>query len=306
MATILLVDDIEDNRKLLEFDLEDDGHKVLEADSGPAALELLKTEKPDMILLDVNMPGMSGLELLDILKKDKKYQSIPVIMVTANDMDEEITAALDKGANDYVIKSSSHLVLAARMRTSLRLKKSQDDLRRANKYLEILATTDGLTALYNRRHFFELSKKELSKARRYSRPLVIAMIDIDHFKKINDENGHDGGDKVLIEMAKRMRSCFRESDIVGRIGGEEFAVCMPDTDIDSAMLPLERVLKAVSGEVFSLSRVHRERVVNVTISIGFSQLIEEDTELTKAVRRADAAMYQAKNNGRNRIVEYSG
>lgn len=306
MATILLVDDIEDNRKLLEFNLEDDGHKVLEADSGQAALELLKTEKPDMILLDVNMPGMSGLELLGILKKDKKYQSIPVIMVTANDMDEEVTEALDKGANDYVVKSSSHLVLAARMRTSLRLKKSQDDLRRANKHLEILATTDGLTALYNRRHFFELSKKELSKAHRYSRPLVIAMIDIDHFKKINDENGHDGGDKVLIEMAKRMRSCFRESDVVGRIGGEEFAVCMPDTDIDSAMLPLERILKAVSGEAFSLSRVRRDRVVNVTISIGLSQLIEEDAELTKVVRRADAAMYQAKNNGRNRIVVYSG
>lgn len=303
MAKILVVDDVEDNRKLLEYDLQDDEHQVLLAGSGEEALQIADEEKPDLILLDQNMPAMSGNDVLRKLRDDQSLREIPVIMVTANDLDDEVIEALDLGANDYVTKPYSYSVLSARMRTSLRLKRSQDSLRRANKRLEIMATTDALTGLYNRRHFLELASKELAKAKRFERELIITMIDVDHFKKINDEHGHDVGDRVLVELGKRFKAAFRESDIIGRLGGEEFAVCMPDTDGQGAHKSVERARQAVCGEVFVISRIRPQDNLDVTISAGYSSYSGADKDVAAILRRADHALYKAKRDGRNRVIE---
>lgn len=303
MAKILVVDDIEDNRKLLELDLQDDDHEVLLAGSGEEALEIAVAQQPDLMLLDQNMPGMSGNQVLRKMRDDEQLKEIPVIVVTANDLDDEVIEALDLGANDYVTKPYSYPVLSARMRTSLRLKRSQDSLRRANKRLEIMATTDALTGLYNRRHFLELAGKELAKAKRFERSLTVAMIDIDHFKKINDEHGHDVGDRVLVEISKRFKAAFRETDIIGRLGGEEFGVCMSDTDHEGAFTSVERVRKAICGEAFLISRFRPQENLDVTASIGYSTYAETDKDVAAILRRADHALYKAKRDGRNRAVE---
>jgi diguanylate cyclase (GGDEF)-like protein len=302
MANILVVDDIEDNRRLLEFDLEDDDHRVLLAASGVEALSILDAERVDLMLLDVNMPGMSGTDVLRELKKDPLKSQLPVIMVTANDLDDEVVHALDLGANDYVTKPYSYAVLSARMRTSLRLKHSQDNLEEANRRLEILATTDALTGLYNRRHFFDLSNKEISKSLRHERSMIVAMIDVDHFKPVNDLYGHDAGDRVLKELSVLMKNCFRSGDIVARVGGEEFAICMPDTDVEAAMTPCQRLRESVEQRVFTVKRAMMDVDIKVTLSIGIAQINSADNEISQMLRRADLALYQAKDGGRNQIV----
>ena len=276
----------------------DSDHEIESASNGYECLEKAPIFKPDIILLDLMMPGMSGIETLQHLKKDESLRSIPVIMISANDGDDTIVDALDLGAQDYVTKPFIYPVLEARLRSAVRLKESQEKLEEANRTLEQLASLDPLTELYNHRHFFNLAGAEFAKARRHKRPISTIMIDADHFKSINDSHGHAMGDQALISLSRTCEKLIRESDFIGRLGGEEFAVCCPDTDQDGATHLAERIREAISETTVE----HEGETLNFTVSIGVATMCDHDGSFNSVLDRADNLLYRAKQTGRNRVI----
>jgi len=290
MARILIIDDVPANLQILNIHLTDEKYEVIESHSGQQALAYL-AENPntvDLILLDVIMPVMSGLDVLAKLKRDPLTEHIPVILVTANGDDKNVAEGLDMGAFDYIIKPYSLVVLLARVRAALREKERQD-------LLEKWATTDPLTELMNRRHFFELAERELEQTRRSSRPLSFIMLDIDHFKEVNDNYGHLIGDLALIKLAKLLKQQLRKVDFCGRYGGEEFILCLPDTPASGALEVAERIRNEVSQISIESAK---DQPLTFTISLGIAEN-KNDKNVEDILKRADSALYNAKESGRN-------
>jgi len=298
MTKVLIVDDVEDNIELLGFELEEDGFEVISAVSGSECLDLMAREQPDIVLLDIQMPGIDGLETLQRLKNSEHTADIPVIMVSARTSNESVIQSLDLGAHDYVRKPIEYPILSARMRSALHLVEAQQKLERANEELERLATQDPLTNINNRRNFFKLADAEFAKAKRYQRPMTILMLDGDNFKKINDTYGHASGDEALLTIVSAVLAEARESDIFGRVGGEEFAVCCPDTPLDGATNLAERIRKRCeSATLYSL-----KEDFSFSVSIGITNIDASDLNVHSALSRADTMLYEAKNRGRNQVV----
>ncbi len=294
---ILAVDDAKDTLMLLEFDLAEEGYRVFTADSGEVALKILAEQNIDLILLDMYMPGISGLAMLQKLKSHPVLSNISVIMLSASDDEDQIVAALEFGADDYVTKPYIPKVLLARLRTSLRLLEKTLEL-------ESLAKTDFLTGINNRGCFDDLAHKAVSLAKRNELPIVIAMLDIDLFKSVNDNYGHDAGDKVLIKFAEIMSECFRDYDIIGRVGGEEFSVCMPNTSAENATIACDRFRLMLENTEILLADNQIESI-SVTVSIGLSLGQGAEISLDDLLKKADISLYQAKENGRNQIKLYN-
>ena len=294
MARILVVDDIPANVEILSIHLTDEGYEVIKCLSGKETFEILNATQDDpeleidLILLDVMMPIMSGLEVLSQLKGSPQTMNIPVILVTANADEQNVAEGLDMGAFDYIIKPYSLLVLLARVRTALREKERQD-------LLERWATTDPLTELLNRRHFYELSDRELDRSHRLKSPLSFVMLDIDFFKKVNDQFGHLVGDTVLIILAKLLKEHLRSVDLCCRYGGEEFVICLPDTNQEGAHDVAERIRIAVSQESILASE---DSELFISVSLGVATGLEHE-KVEAILKRADVALYKAKDAGRN-------
>jgi len=249
----------------------------------------------DLILLDLAVPGLDGLHVLNRLKSFAESSETPVIVYSSCDQDDEVIKALDLGANDFVSKSSNFPVLAARIRTALRLKSLDSELKQANAKLRRIATIDQLSNLYNRSHFFNLTNAEFSKSQRYHRPMSIIMLDVDKFKIINDTYGHAAGDKVLVKLAGTCRAAVRNSDIVGRLGGEEFAICCPDSDLLGAHAIAERI----RNDCESASIEYNGKQIQFTVSLGITSQSPNDRSFENTLNRADKLLYEAKNKGRN-------
>ena len=290
---ILAVDDAKDTLMLLEFDLGEEGYNVFTAESGEKALEVLEEQAIDLILLDMYMPGISGLEMLHKLKTHPIIFNTPVIMLSASDDEDQIVAALEFGADDYVTKPYIPKVLLARIRTSLRLLEKTLEL-------ESLANTDFLTGIRNRGAFEDLAGKAISQAKRTNKPLAVAMLDIDFFKAVNDNYGHDTGDKVLVEFADIICDCFRDNDIIGRVGGEEFAICMANTSAENALVACERLRERVEHSKIYIDDTKDEKV-SVTVSIGLSLGKGDEMNLEGLLKEADLCLYEAKHSGRNQV-----
>lgn len=290
MSRILVVDDVPANVEILSFHLEDEGYEVIEAQSGQQALSILQSSEKeiDLILLDVMMPVMSGLDVLAQVKRNPDTESIPVILVTANADDQNVAEGLDMGAFDYIIKPYSLMVLLARVRAALREKDRLD-------LLEKWATTDPLTELLNRRHFFELADRELERSRRLKSELSFIMLDIDHFKHVNDSFGHLVGDNVIILLANILKDALRKVDFCCRFGGEEFVLCLPDTPSQGAWEVAERIRTQVACTPL-LTPENKE--VSIQISLGIASS-KRDQNVELVLKRADDALYQAKEAGRN-------
>jgi len=295
MYTILAVDDAKDTIMLLDFDLASEGYRVITADSGEAALNLLSNNDVHLILLDMYMPGLSGLATLQKIKAQSATSHIPVIMLSASDDEDEIVAALEHGADDYVTKPYIAKVLHARIRTSLRLMEK-------TQQLEKLARTDFLTGINNRGSFDDLAEKAISQCKRHSQVLAIAMFDIDYFKNINDNHGHEAGDKVLKDFAQLLLQSFREYDIIGRLGGEEFAVCMPNTPMEHAFIACERLRINVQEHITHFT-LNEPVSLSVTVSCGVVSASGAELNFNDLLRKADLGLYQAKNSGRNQTVD---
>lgn len=296
-GTVLVVDDTHANRELLSQDLEDEGFEVILASSGEECLLTAERDLPQVVLMDIKMPGMDGIEACRRLKANPATAHIPVLFVTANRADEaSAVEALAAGGNDFLSKPYSPPILIARVMC-------QVTIARAHARLRKMAMTDELTGVFSRRFLFDSLRRTLKAATRDGPNCVGCLIaDVDHFKAINDRHGHLEGDTVLRRIAQTIDRATRETDIVARYGGEEFAVILPSTDLDGAVLIAEKIRSSVE-----------ERCGPVTISIGATALcddaisavgraLEIDKVVNELLRLADLALYAAKAAGRNCVV----
>lgn len=303
-ANILLVEDNKAQAALIKEFLEKNGYKVIWVEEGMSAFKIAKTQALDIILLDRILPDIDGNEISRWLKLDPSTRSIPIIMLTAKDAVADKIAGLEAGADDYLPKPFNENELNARIYVHLRTKSQQDELRQKNRQLEdmltkveSLAIMDSLTGLYNRRRFETILANEVKRAMRYQAPLSCMMIDVDHFKKVNDARGHQEGDAVLREIAQRIQASIREVDTAARWGGEEFVILSPNTPKENAKLAATRILKSISRQPFDGFREGQ-----ITVSIGIASLPAPSIDTQdKLVSAADVALYEAKKNGRNRV-----
>ncbi len=295
---ILLVDDDPDNLKIVKRLLEKEGYSVESATSGKDGLSLLDSYRPDLVLLDVNMPGMDGLETIQLLKR--KENAAAVVFVTANTATEDVIRGLDAGALDYISKPFSGLELLARVRAQLRVKKLQDDLREANRKLQGLVEIDDLTGLYNMRSVYEKMDQEIERARRYGHGVAAIMLDMDHFKGVNDNHDHLFGSHVLAEVGKIIRGNIRTHDFGARYGGDEFLICLSQTTAEGAKLFCERLRKTMENYHFK----HESDEIKLTASMGCAVVVEGKSMMDgrSLVRHADHCLYKSKENGRNQVT----
>ncbi|UCE59808.1 MAG: response regulator [Phycisphaerales bacterium] len=308
-SRILVVDDDLANRLVLTRPLEKAGHQVLVAEDGFEAVEIAAQQRPDLILLDMLMPGRSGVEVCRILKSQEDTAGIPVIFVTASSDADQVIEAFAAGGCDYLTKPFRADEMVARVSTHLRLREAEGQLRERNKELEGLARelaiqsrTDSLTALANRRTWEEAAELEHARFSRGGNPYSLVMIDVDFFKAFNDSQGHQAGDECLRRIAESMTATCRNVDSVGRYGGEEFIVLAPDTPGASAVKLAERIRKAV----WSLAIPHpaSDAAGRVTVSAGVTTCCSDSLERT--LKRADDALYIAKKAGRNMVYHDDG
>jgi two-component system, cell cycle response regulator len=301
---ILVVDDNEDNIEIIAARLRYRGYEILEARDGEQALSHVRDNAPDLILLDVMLPDIDGYEISRRIKGADDLPFIPIILVTARDSTQDKVAGLDAGADDYLTKPINFPELEARVRSMLRIKRLQDELAEKNLELERLSISDGLTGLYNHRHIHGLLADEYERASRTNDCMSVAMLDLDHFKRVNDTYGHQAGDRVLVELADILRESARDIDRLGRYGGEEFMALLPETCIDDAAVFVERVRREVARRPFDIGR---EEPLRMTISAGVATYPHGSIDSVEAlVRCADEALYAAKADGRDRIVRFDG
>jgi len=287
---VLVIDDSEPIHKLIEARLSPEGLNVSSELDGERGIERAISERPDLILLDIDLPDLDGFEVCRQLKDHPETKDIPVIFLTGTTSTESKVRGLDLGAVDYVTKPFDQVELRARVRAALRTKRLQD-------LLEHQSFLDGLTGLWNRAYLDQRVESELNIARRYGRPVSLILLDIDHFKQINDTHGHLFGDIVLQGTAECLPIYARRSDIVTRYGGEEFAILLADTSLRPATYVAERLRTAVEAKGFE---AHGE-AVNVTASFGVASTHAMKCELTREnlLGEADRALYASKDGGRN-------
>jgi len=307
-ANLLLIDDSEAQSSAITESLERLGYSVVRASSGAEGLRLAREAVPDLVLLDVVMADIDGFAVCRWLKMNAETRDIPVIMLTVRSALADRVAGLHIGADDYLAKPFEDQELEARIFAALRVKNAQAELKERNQQLEsmlhsveALAITDPLTGLYNRRRFADVLKREFATTRRYRNTLSCLLVDLDHFKQINDRFGHDAGDQVLKEVARRIVGSLREVDLAARYGGEEFAILLPHTAKNDAIIVGERLLANLRKQEFKFDT----ESVQITASIGVagnSDVASGNAE--DLVKAADLALYAAKNAGRNAVVGY--
>ena len=290
---ILIVDDTVKNLQILGTILKEENYKIAVANNGNQAILAANEIKPDLILLDVMMPELDGFETCKKLKSLSETKDIPIIFLTAKVETEDIIEGFKAGAVDYITKPFNSYELKARVKTHIELKISKDLLQQKNVILKKLSITDGLTGLFNHRHITDTLSRLVEENIRYKQPLSIAMLDIDNFKKINDEYGHLFGDEVLTRIANSIESCLRKTDLVGRYGGEEFLVLFAHTNLKGAIESVERIIKNIENLKWEKNNF------KVTISSGVCEKKDEDT--TTLIKKADDLLYAAKKKGKNRV-----
>jgi two-component system, cell cycle response regulator len=304
---ILVADDEPINRSLIQRRLEREGYRVFVAENGQAAVEMTRETLPDLVILDVMMPEMDGLEACRLIKEDERTRDLPVIFLSARDETEMKVNGLTLGANDYISKPFKAEELLARVSVAIRLKRERDQLRataeEARASAEIAheqAMTDALTGLLNRYGLQRTLQREQSEARRYHRPLSCLLIDIDYFKDINDSYGHPAGDIALQQIAEILSKAVRGSDMVFRYGGEEFLVLLPETNLEGAAALAEKIRVAADAQLFGDGHIFP-----MTLSAGVASLSDHESG-HDMIARADMALYNAKAGGRNRIEKADG
>jgi len=295
-GTILVADDSMVVRAVLRRQLEADGHTVIEAVDGEEAITACREYCPDVVLLDVEMPVLDGHATLERLKADPDLKDIPVVFLTGRVDTADVVTGLRLGAHDYLRKPFEANELMARVSAALRTKELQDELRRRNAELDRVSRIDMLTNIYNRRHLDEHLRRAISGARRHGRTVGVLLVDIDHFKDVNDQYGHLACDAVLKEVAARLQGAMRTEDALGRWGGEEFIAVLTDTPGESIGVLAERMRQAIASTPFVLADGTR---IRVTVSIGHTAGTEDAEVL---VHRSDDALYVAKEAGRNQVA----
>jgi diguanylate cyclase (GGDEF)-like protein len=296
--TVLVVDDEPAMLRTLTALVADCGYQPLTAPSWTEALRLYRHSRPAVVVLDVVMPGVDGYKLARMFKSESAG-FVPVILVTGlGDMDSR-RRGMAAGADDFLTKPVSPVELEIRLKSMLRIKELTDQLHAANEALARVAVTDPLTGLQNRRSLDDHLGRELDRARRYGSAFTLALLDIDHFKPVNDTYGHAVGDRILVLVSRALERLVRKTDVVARWGGEEFLVLAPETPAERALLLGERLREAVA---MAASREAGLPPVTASIGLASSDAAPADGA-SELIERADRALYEAKRRGRNRCVD---
>jgi two-component system cell cycle response regulator len=296
---ILIAEDDPAYRHLLREILIKWGYDVVVARDGNEAYQILQTDNaPKLAILDWKMPGMEGTEICQKIRKDADDFYTYIILLTSQQRDEDLVIGMEAGADDYIIKPFKHNELRVRLRAGRRIIELQNELLAAREILHAKATRDSLTGMLNHEEILGILDKELARSEREGVCVSIIMADIDHFKKINDRYGHLAGDAVLRIIAQKMHSMARTYDSIGRYGGDEFLIILPECCMECAAAFAERLCSFISSDQIDTS----EGLIPVTLSLGVATSVR-GTRLGESflVRAADAALYKAKENGRNRV-----
>ena len=289
MIKALVVDDEAPVRELFKQMLDAQGYDVEIASNGEEALDLLKSDQFEVVLLDLMLGPISGFTLLEEIHQ--MYYPPVILVMTGYGSTDVAIEAMKRGAADFIMKPVDEDVLDIRIRKALEERRTQR-----------LAITDGLTSLYNRRYFEERLEEETRRARRYNRPMSIMMLDIDFFKHYNDNNGHLKGDKVLQEIAQVLMRFSRETDITARYGGEEFCLVLDDTDALGAAVVADRLRKHFRDELFVYREGSKPKTFHCTVSIGIACYPDDAASQSELIENADRALYVSKETGRDRTT----
>jgi two-component system, cell cycle response regulator len=299
---ILLADDDRVSRRLLQLKLVQWGFEVAEVSDGTAAWAALRApDGPRLAILDWMMPGLDGIEVCRRVR-ERAVPYIYVVIITAKDRKEDIVAALEAGADDFLTKPFDAFELKARLRTGARILELQESLLEAQDALRYEATHDGLTGVANRATIMDLLRREMDRAEREGTHLGLVLLDIDHFKKVNDTHGHGVGDTVLRETSRHVRRSLRPYDHLGRIGGEEFLLVLPGCDAAALSALAERIREGIARNPVTIEGT----TVPLTVSLGTASsrpggASPDRRNVELLVRAADAALYRAKEGGRDRV-----
>ena len=292
---ILIVDDDDAIRDSMQEFIERSGFTAFSAGSAEEAMELLTKEEVHVTITDIILPGRDGLELTDYIKSG---YDIDVIVMTGYSGDYSYEEAINKGASDFVFKPVRFEELLLRLKRVLKERRLTKERAKMLGKLQNLAITDGLTKLFNSRHFYNQLDVEVGRCRRYNHPLALLLLDIDHFKDYNDTYGHLEGDKVLVSIGLNIQDCLRAMDSAYRYGGEEFTVILPETNGEEARTVAERIRRKIGSEPHNPDE---DNNVSVTISIGVTEYVNGE-DVATFVQRADQAMYASKTKGRNVVT----
>jgi diguanylate cyclase (GGDEF)-like protein len=296
--TIAIVDDDAAIRRLVRLFLRRAGYETIEYTTGDEARAALLSDAWDLVILDRRLPDMDGVVLAHELKSSAAHRARYIIMLTGEAEQEDKVEGLELGADDYITKPFQYPELLARIRAGKRIVDLQKELMETNKRLELLSITDGLTKLHNHRYFQDELARAFEESQRYQRPLSLAMIDIDFFKKINDTYGHAVGDDVLKRAAQLYRTSVRSTDLVARYGGEEFAVMMPETALQDGITFAEKIRQLLESSPLET----QAGPVTATVSIGVASVPHSRIHSAKElIVAADKALYRAKKAGRNQV-----
>jgi diguanylate cyclase (GGDEF)-like protein len=291
---ILIVDDDENILDPMHEFMTKVGFNAFAASSAEEAIEVLKANTIEVVITDIILPGQDGLELTDLIKAN---YDIDVIVMTGYRGNYSYEEAINKGASDFIFKPVRLEEVLLRLKRVLRERQLAKERLQILEKLEKLAITDGLTKLYNLRHFYNQLEVEVDRSNRYGHSLGLLLLDIDRFKVYNDTHGHLEGDKVLIKLCQIIRACLRTMDSAYRYGGEEFTVILPETSGEEAETVAHRIRKAAEAEKFF---PEPNKPYQVTISIGVTEYCKEE-KFADFIKRADKAMYLSKLAGRNRV-----
>jgi diguanylate cyclase (GGDEF)-like protein len=311
-ATILLVDNDPTNLSVLVDFLDETGFETQVAQSGKGALRQLAYAQPDLILLDIMMPGLDGFETCRRLKANEATKDIPVIFMTALSEPIDKVKGLEVGGVDYITKPFNMAELLARVKTHLELRRYREELKRyiqqlenanealreSQKELEIAARTDPLTHLSNRRDIIEKIEYEQIRFERSQRPFTLIIGDIDNFKRFNDTYGHDCGDFILVSVAKIMQAMIRKQDRLARWGGEEFLFFLPETELEGGRIVAEKIRAEIASQVYPF----KAHTLSVTMTYGVSVFNKDSMSIDDCIKKADQALYQGKAQGKNCVV----
>jgi diguanylate cyclase (GGDEF)-like protein len=295
-----MIGDLRDDLESLSKILQEEGYNTLIAAAEAQAIQFVEKEQPDLILID-------SLNLYNQLKVHWQYVELLIVFLINHDQVELVFEICEEETFDYLIKPFNRLEILARIRLNLELNTLRNQVeellynnQKLTRKLELFANRDELTHILNRRYFLSLAYQELHRTRRYNRCFGILILDLDHFKDINELYGHALGDQVLQAIAKNVSQCLRTNDLLGRFGGEEFVVLLPETDLENSQKVGERICKSIANLEIPI----RDELVKVTVSIGISCYHENDSSFEDILKRADQALAEAKATGRNQVITY--
>lgn len=301
-CNILVVDDSGTLTDRISSSISSD-HKITTVTDPQQAIFTVTESHYDLAIIDLDMRSFDGLRLCSQLRSLERTRQIPILVIVDPDDSRKMLRALEMGVNDYLSRPIDRQELSARIKTQLRRWRYTQKLRSYVSETMELAVTDPLTKLFNRRHMESQIAILIDNASNRGRSLSVLALDVDFFKKVNDTYGHDAGDAVLVELSERIKKNIRNIDLPCRVGGEEFVVILPDTHVSIAAKVAERLRRSVAGKPFSVP--NQDTGLDITISIGLSTLRGSHDNQEQLFKRADEALYDAKETGRNRVVEHA-